>query len=133
MSERPLGFGWAAASVLGTALALACSSGPDAGELVAQFETGAGPLSAVSFTVRAEEPQTIDTLTAACAGCRLFTVRVSGREVRGVLTGSLGSGPAFRLRVSDVDPIGAYGGFVMEATDAAFRLVDEPVTLALER
>lgn len=112
-----------AVSAFSVALALACDGGPQAGELVLELATVSEQLGAVSFTVTAGEPNTIDTLTAACSGCQLFTVRRSEREIRGVITGQIGAGPLVRAAVSDVTTPISYGGVVIEAAAPDFQLV----------
>jgi hypothetical protein len=39
--------------------------------------------------------------TAACSGCKVFLVKVSESQYKGVVTGNIGAGALFRLGVSD--------------------------------
>lgn len=109
------------------ALAVACDSGPKAGELTMELSSPVPALGALSFTVTAAEPTTLDTLTAACGGCRIFTTRLSEREMRGVVTGDFGPGAVARVAVSDVKVPSAYTGQLLEAAapDYALRSVDQ--------
>lgn len=104
-------------------LVVSCDSGPKAGEVVLELVTPYQDLGAVSFTVVAEEPNVIDTVTAGCSGCEVFTVRASDRQMLGVITGSLQAGPVLRLTVSDVDVPAAYSGRILQAANQAFELV----------
>jgi hypothetical protein len=90
------------AAVLGLGTALgSCDSGPKAGEIVAEIVTPVTELGAASFVTRALEPFTIETATAACPGCAVYTTRVTDREIRGIVTGRFGAGPVVRVTVSD--------------------------------
>jgi hypothetical protein len=104
-------------------LVAACDSGPKVGELVMELSGPAEALGALSFTVTAAEPNTLDTLTAACGGCSIFTTRVSEREMRGVVTGDFGPGPVVRVAVSDVQVRSAYAGQVLEASAPDYSLL----------
>lgn len=104
-------------------LAVACDSGPKAGEVVMELSSPVADLGAISFTVTAAEPNILDTLTAACAGCRSFTTRLSEREMRGVVTGDFGPGPVVRVSVSDVGARSAYAGQLLEASAPDYALV----------
>jgi hypothetical protein len=103
-------------------LAAGCDSGPKAGEVVMELSSPVADLGAISFTVTAVEPNTLDTLTAGCAGCRSFTT-LSEREMRGVVTGDFGPGPVVRVSVSDVGARSAYAGQLLEASAPDYALV----------
>lgn len=102
---------------------LACSDGPRAGEIVMELVGPRNDLAAVSFRAAASAPQTLDTVTAACAGCEVVVIRVSPAEFRGVLVGSALTGPVLRLAVSDVAAVASYGAQVVEAALSDYSLV----------
>ncbi len=90
------------AAVLGLGTAVgSCDSGPKAGEITAEIVTPVTELGAASFSARALEPYTIDTVTAACSGCTAYMTRVTEREVRGIVTGRFGGGAVLWVTVSD--------------------------------
>lgn len=97
-------------AMLGVGLwaALSCDTGPRAGDVPIELTSTRTDLGAVLFVARAAEPQTIDTVTAACQGCQAFMVRASASEVRGVLTGQLVDGTVLNLTVSDRKAVEAY-------------------------
>lgn len=98
---RPLRMRALGTVLAGSVLLGSCDSGPKAGEIVAEIVTPIVELGAASFRARALEPYTVDTVTAACAGCTVYMTRVTDREVRGVVTGRFGAGPLLRVMVSD--------------------------------
>jgi hypothetical protein len=103
------------AAVLAAGMALgSCDSGPKAGEIVAEIVTPVVELGAASFSARALEPYTIDTVAAACTGCSAYMTRVTEREVRGIVTGRFGAGPLLRVTVSDRDVRDPYSVQLLE-------------------
>ena len=113
----------ACAAILG----LGCGDGgPQGGELIVELVGGSGGsanLAALSFTLQAVPPNTIDTATVACGGCKLFMARVTEGELRGVITGPLASGPLLRVTVSDRRSPEAYVTQVLEAAKQDYTLV----------
>lgn len=109
-----------ASLALSMALGLLACEGPTAGELTGQLETSHTNTGAIAFAVQAAEPETVADVSAACAGCEVFSRVVSEREVRGVVVGEFGSGPLFRVTVSDVDEPTLYSARVLEAALADF-------------
>jgi hypothetical protein len=83
-------------------LSLSCDSGPKNGEVVVQLVTPAQDIGAIAFTLTAVEPEVIDSVTAACAGCRLDLRRRSARQLDGVISGPIVAGDLLRVTVSNV-------------------------------
>ena len=108
---------------LAVAIVAGCDSGPQAGDLTVQLVSPVEDLGALSFSITATEPTMIDTVTAACAGCTVFTTRISGSEMRGVVTGEIGPGAVLRVSVSDTKVPEAYVGQVLEASAPDYELV----------
>ncbi len=108
---------------LAVAIVAGCDSGPQAGDLTVQLVSPVEDLGALSFSITATEPTMIDTVTAACAGCTVFTTRISGSEMRGVVTGDIGPGAVLRVSVSDTKVPEAYVGQVLEASAPDYELV----------
>lgn len=100
-----------------------CDSGPKSGEIVAELTSPHASLGAASFRVTTVEPYSIESVTAACTGCRVFTVRVTERELRGVVTGTFSAGPLLRVLVSDRDVQGVYSAMLMELAVPTTELV----------
>lgn len=109
--------------LLGTAVALSCDSGPKSGDVAVELVTPRTDIGAVMFRARATEPETIDTVTGACRDCRVYMLRVSEREVRGVVTGTLPLGDVMFLTVSNRELYEAYQVQLLQAADTASRLV----------
>ncbi len=103
-------------------LAVACDSGPTAGNLTVDITTPIPNLGAVSFVVTSVEPATIDTVTAACSSCEVFTTRVSTTEVRGVVTGTVVAGPLLTIAVPDTKQLAAYSAQLLEASEPDYEL-----------
>ncbi len=112
---------WAALAVM--VAAMSCDSGPKAGEIVAELVTPQQTLGAAMFRVSAVEPYAIDSVTPACSGCRTFTSRVSERELRGVVTGSLSAGPLVRVMVSDRDAQSGYSILLLQLAATTYEIV----------
>jgi hypothetical protein len=79
-----------------------CDGGPKGGEIDFTFD-GPQAVAALQFQVTAVEPETIDTVVAACAGCTAYMVRDGERDVRGVLVGDVSLGPTLAVTVSNID------------------------------
>jgi hypothetical protein len=105
------------------ALVAGCDSGPQAGDLTMHLVSPVEDLGALSFRITAAEPTTIDTVTAACAGCSVFATRISASEMRGVVTGDVGPGAVLRISVTDTKVPQAYLGQVLEASAPDYELV----------
>ena len=108
---------------LAVVMAVGCDSGPQAGDLTMQLVSPVEDLGAFSFRITAVEPTMIDTVTAACSGCTVFTSRISGSEMQGVVTGDIGPGAVLRVSVSDTKLPEAYVGQVLEASAPDYELV----------
>ena len=78
-----------------------CKEGPKAGELEVSLTTPNSDDGAIQFTATAATPLTITGATAACAGCKIFLVKISNTQYRGVVTGNVVAGPLMRLSVPD--------------------------------
>jgi len=112
---------WTALAVM--VAATSCDSGPKAGEIVAELVTPQQALGAAMFRVNAIETYAIDSVTAACSGCRAFMSRVSEREVRGVVTGSFSAGPLLRVMVSDRDARSSYSVLLLQLAAPTYEIV----------
>jgi hypothetical protein len=86
---------------LGLALVGLSCDGTKAGELGVDLTTPNSDDGAVQFTAIAAAPLSITGGTASCSGCKLFLVKVSDTQYKGVVTGNIGAGALFRLGVSD--------------------------------
>ena len=104
---------WASLTVV--TVSLSCTEGPTAGELEMVFDTPRNDIVALQFAIAATDPATIDTVTAACAGCTLYMSRVSTSEVRGVLTGTGLQGLVLRVLAADLARAPA-GGFCADGS-----------------
>ncbi len=111
------------AATVAALLAGSCDSGPKSGEIVAELTTPYTDLAAASFRVTTIEPYAVESATADCPGCSVFTLRVSDRELRGVVTGTFSAGPLFRVLVSDRDAEGVYSVSLMELAVPTAELV----------
>jgi hypothetical protein len=109
---------------LGVALVLAggCDSGPKAGEVVFNLTTPNLNDGAIQFRLTAAAPNTLDGVTAGCAGCQVFTEAVSETEIRGVLIGNVAPGQALRVLVSDRKARDAYTGQVVAVASRTYAL-----------
>ena len=85
-----------------TLAAMSCKEGPTAGELEANLTTPNSDDGALQFTATAAANVSITGISQACSGCKLFVVKVSDTQYRGVVTGNLANGVLFRVGVSDV-------------------------------
>lgn len=106
--------------------------GPEVGELVVTLETSHTDVGAVVFEITALEPKTLAAVDATCAGCQVFTVSVSEREVRAIVVGSVVPGEIARVTVSDRRDPAPYGVRVLDAAATDFSTIKaSEVTLRL--
>jgi len=99
-----------------------CDSGPKAGEVVFNLTTPNQDDGAVQFRLTTAAPNTLDGVTAACAGCQVFTEVVSATEIRGVLIGNVVPGEALRVLVSDRKATQTYVGLVVATASRTYGL-----------
>jgi hypothetical protein len=99
-----------------------CDSGPKAGEVVFDLATPNQNDGAIQFRLTAVAPNTLDGVTAGCAGCQVFTEAVSETEIRGVLIGNVVPGEALRVLVSDRKARQAYTGQVVAVASRTYVL-----------
>ncbi|UCF41367.1 MAG: hypothetical protein JSW43_03285 [Gemmatimonadota bacterium] len=116
---------------LGVILSLSCDSGPKDGEVVVALDTPSQDLGAIAFTLNALGPEVIDTVTAACGGCRVDLRRRSAKQVDGVVTGPLVSGALLRVAVSNRKLPQAYVAEALQAARRDYALVSV-TTITLE-
>ena len=95
MKLRPL------LGVLLALLAMSCKEGPTAGDLAVDLTTPNSDDGAIQFVATGTNGTTISGLSQACSGCKLFIVKVSESQYKGVITGNLSAGTLFRVSVSD--------------------------------
>src|SRR5690349_2965230 len=69
-----------------TLAAMSCKEGPTAGELEANLTTPNSDDGALQFTATAAANVSITGISQACSGCKLFVVKVSDTQYRGVVT-----------------------------------------------
>jgi len=99
-----------------------CDSGPKAGEVVFDLTTPNQNDGAIQFRLTAVAPNTLDGVTAGCAGCQVFTEAVSETEIRGVLIGNVVPGEALRVLVSDRKARQAYTGQLVAVASRTYVL-----------
>lgn len=102
---------------------VSCDSGPKAGEVVMDLVTPSQELGAIAFTLTAVQPEVIDTVTAACGGCRVDMRRRSATQVDGVVTGPLVPGALLRVTVSNVKLPQAYAAQVVDVARRDYALI----------
>jgi hypothetical protein len=90
------------------AAGLSCDGGPTAGELDIHFSSPTNDDSAIRFVVTAKSPEVLEEVSAACAGCQVFTRKVSDSEIRVILLGSLATGTVARVMVSNSRAVDSY-------------------------
>src|SRR5438046_2933400 len=95
-------------------------SGPVAGDLSVVLATPNSDDGAIQFTATGASPATITGVTGACTGCKLFFVKVSDTQYKGVLTGTVAAGTLFRVSVSDTKVPGSYAVTVNAASSRTF-------------
>jgi len=91
-------------AVLGVSLAVltgSCSEAPTAGDLIVNLTTPNSDDGAIMFNATATASQTITGVLSPCNNCKLFLVKVSDTQYKGVLTGTIAAGTLFRVGVSD--------------------------------
>jgi hypothetical protein len=103
--------------------ALTCGSEPTAGELVGSLETQRTDAEAVRFVIHATPPNEVESVTAACNQCQIHQSLDGPNELRGIVVGSIGAGPAFRALVNDIDAVSGYQVEVIEVADGAYVLL----------
>lgn len=103
-------------AVLVAGALLSCSEGPTAGELEVILDTPRSDLGAIQFVIVSAEPASVDSVTAACAGCGLFDARIGTAEVRGIVTGPLTAGRVLRITVPDLRLAASYAVSVQQAS-----------------
>jgi hypothetical protein len=102
--------------------AASCKEGPQAGDLSVNLTTPNSDDGAMQFTATATSPTTITGLSGACANCKLFIVKVSDTQYKGVVTGTIVSGTLFKLSVSDTRTPSSYSVTVDAASSQSYVL-----------
>ena len=90
-------------------LVASCKEGPIVGEFNVVLTTPNSDDGAIQFIATATDPKTITSATAVCTGCKLFLVKISETQYKGVLTGPILAGPVFSVGVSDSKATSSYG------------------------
>lgn len=106
------------------AAGLSCDSGPVAGELEIDFTSPTNDDRAIRFVVTAQSPNLVEDVSAACAGCEIYTRKVSDTEVRVILFGPLATGTVARVLVSDRRASSAYTLTLQEIAGANLVVYD---------
>jgi hypothetical protein len=104
------------------ALTLSCDGGSQAGELAIDLVSPDVDDRAISLEVRAQDPYTIQGLSAACAGCQAFVYQEDETGLRAILIGTFGVGPVARVSVSNVNSPSGYTLTLLDAAGADFEL-----------
>lgn len=91
----------ALAGVTLSLLATSCKEGPSAGEFAVNLTTPNSDDGAIQWTATASDPATITSVGSSCGGCKLFVVKLSDNQYKGVLTGPISAGTLFRIGASD--------------------------------
>ncbi|MBI4499538.1 MAG: hypothetical protein HY700_00090 [Gemmatimonadetes bacterium] len=110
----------AALALLSLAASCKKDNGPVAGNLAADLLTPNSDDGAIQFTATATVPNTITGLSSACAGCKLFIVKVSDTQYKGVVTGNIAAGTLFQLGVSDTKLPTSYSVKIDNASSRTF-------------
>lgn len=110
-------------------LGLACGEGPTGpvqGTVTIHLSSPHADDGALLFTVTAPEGQTIDTVTAACSGCRAFMGRSGDLRVSVAVVGALPAGAVAQMVVSDTRQPSRYQTGLLEvaARSHALRSLD---------
>lgn len=82
-------------------VAAGCKDEPTAGEFAVDLVTPNSDDGAIQFVANASSPETITGINVACSPCKLFLVKVSDAQYKGVLTGQISAGTLFRVGVSN--------------------------------
>ncbi|MSR05648.1 MAG: hypothetical protein EXR93_01050 [Gemmatimonadetes bacterium] len=109
-------------TLAGVALALlatSCKEGPTAGEFNVSLTTPNSDDGAIQFVANATAPEVITGVSSACAGCKLFVVKVSDNQYKGVLTGPIVAGTLFRVAVSNTKLTGTYALTIQAVSNRA--------------
>ena len=102
--------------------AMSCKEDPVAGDLSVDLTTPNSDDGAVQFTATASSGATIASLSQACSGCKLFFVKASDVQYRGVVTGNVGAGTLFHISASDSKHPGNYSIQINAVSDRHFAL-----------
>ena len=125
-----LGVRLAALAMAGAGLAILAGCGDGTGPvdrtLVVRLASAPGDDGALVFKVLAAGRERIDTVVAACSGCRVYARRVSDNEMRVVVTGTLAPGPLVQIGVSNPTPQ-SFTAFAVEGASRSY--VFRPGTL----
>ncbi len=110
---------WIFAMVAALSVGAACSDNPTgggarAGTLTLRLTTPHADDGAMTFEVSGAP---IDSATAVNASLRLFTRRVGGSAMLGVVVGNLANGAVVTLHVPDVGAAASYTANVLEVAD----------------
>lgn len=112
-------------ALAGLALALltmSCKEGPTAGEFAVNLTTPFNDDGAIQFTANATTPEIITAISGACSGCKLFLVKVTDGQYKGVLTGQINAGTLFRVGVSNNKVTGSYSVIINSVSNRTFQL-----------
>lgn len=99
-------------------LATSCKEGPTAGEFAVNLTTPNSDDGAIQWTASATDPATITSVGSSCSGCKLFVVKLSDNQYRGVLTGPISAGTLFRIGASDTK--GTYAVTIIAVANRAY-------------
>ena len=99
-----------------------CKDGPKAGDLAVDLATPNSDDGAIQFTASAVAPQTITAISSVCSGCKLFVVKVSDTQYKGVVTGNLAAGTLFRISVPDTKVLTSYSVQINQVSSRTFAL-----------
>jgi len=103
-------------------LAMSCKEGPAAGDLVVDLATPNSDDGAIQFVATGNNGATISGISGACSGCKLFLVKVSDSQYKGVVTGSLAAGTLFRVSVSDAKHASNYSVLIVGVSSRTFAM-----------
>jgi hypothetical protein len=101
-------------------LGLSCKDGPSAGELAVDLTTPNSDDGAIQFVANGSNGATISALSQACSGCKLFIVKVSDTQYKGVITGNLSAGTLFRASLSDAKHPANYSVSIIAVSNRTF-------------
>lgn len=119
---------WMPVALLG--LLATCDTGPREGDIVLTLASPNVEDGAVAFVLTAVEPEVVLGLAAECAGCQVFTQRLSDAAVRGIVTGPVLPGPLVRVTVSNRKDADLYSATVLQVASRAF-VVRNPTAYTL--
>jgi hypothetical protein len=101
-------------------LAMSCKEGPTAGDLAVDLTTPNSDDGAIQFVATGTNGATISALSQGCSGCKLFVVKVSDTQYKGVITGNLSAGTLFRVSVSDAKHVSNYSVLIVGVSSRTF-------------